>query len=167
MKLVMHDLSEADFKQTGFSINRETTIISNNGKIHTCVGCYGCWIKTPGVCIIKDGYQNLGQLFSKSNDVIVISKCVYGGYSPFIKNIWDRSISYLLPYFIKKNNETHHTMRYGNAFNLTVHFYADSDICPNEKDTAQKLIKANCVSYGTTPQIYFYNSLEELKGKVL
>jgi multimeric flavodoxin WrbA len=167
MKLLMHDLFEPDFKRMSLSMNGETIIISNNERIHPCIGCYGCWIKTPGICLMKDGYQNVGQLFSKANDVVVISECVYGGYSPFIKNVWDRSISYLLPYFTKKGNETHHKMRYDSTFALSVHFYNDSGISPSEKDTAQKLIKANCVSFNTVPQIYFYNSIEELKGKVL
>jgi multimeric flavodoxin WrbA len=163
----MHDLSEMDFKQMAFSINDEITIVSNSRKINPCVGCYGCWIKTPGICMMKDGYQNFGQLFSKTNDVVVISECVYGGYSPFIKNVWDRSISYLLPYFTKKENETHHKMRYDSAFALSVHFYNDKGISPSEKDTAQKLIKANSISFDTAPQTYFYNSIEELKGKTL
>jgi multimeric flavodoxin WrbA len=166
MKLMMHDLSEADFKKMDFPLGRETTIISDRGKIHACIGCYGCWIKTPGVCAIKDGYQNLGQLFSKADDVIVISKCVYGSYSPFIKNVWDRSISYLLPYFMKKQGETYHKMRYTSRFNLAVHFYANS-INQDERDTAQRLIKANGISFGTVPQVYFYRSIDELRGKAL
>jgi multimeric flavodoxin WrbA len=170
MKLVIHDLSVSDFEKMAFPLDQGTTIIADNGNTRACIGCYGCWIKTPGVCVVKDGYQNLGQLFSKADDVIVISKCVYGGYSPFIKNVWDRSISYLLPYFIKKNGETHHKMRYNSTFNLAVHFYADSisrNISQDEQDTAQRLIKANCVSFGSVPQVHFYRSLDELKGKVL
>jgi hypothetical protein len=58
-------------------------------------------------------------------------------------------------------------MRYDNTFALTIHFYKDGGISPNEKDTAQKLIKANCVSFGAASQTYFYNSIEELRGKDL
>ena len=25
-----------------------------NKKLATCIGCFGCWIKTPGECILKD-----------------------------------------------------------------------------------------------------------------
>jgi multimeric flavodoxin WrbA len=162
----MHDLKETDFAKITASVNDETKIISDNGKIHHCIGCYGCWIKTPGICLFKDGYQNMGQLFSKCDKMTVISKCVYGGYSPFIKNVWDRSISYLLPYFIKKNNETHHKMRYDNELALIVHFYGDN-ISRNEIVTAEKLIKANCVSFSIIPEIHFHTGIEEMRGNII
>jgi multimeric flavodoxin WrbA len=161
----MHDLSESQFKQIVPSINQETTVIADNGKIRACIGCYGCWLKTPGVCVLKDGYQNFGQLYAKTNEMIVISKCVYGSYSPFIKNVWDRSISYVLPYFVKINNETHHKLRYNNKFDLKVYFYGDTTEI--ERDTAQKLIKANCVSFGVNPLIHFHNTVEEMEGITL
>jgi multimeric flavodoxin WrbA len=164
MKLIMHDLPQSDFKKIIPSTDPDTTVIFDNGKIHACIGCFGCWIKTPGVCVIKDGYQNLGEMFSKSDEIIVISRCIYGTYSPFIKNIWDRSIAYLLPYFTKKNNETHHKMRYDHNFKLTVHFYGD-DLTRNEIDTAQKFVKANCVNFATVPEIYFHEAFEEIGGK--
>jgi hypothetical protein len=68
----------------------------------------------------------------------------------------------VLPYFVKINNETHHKLRYNNKFDLKVHFYG-SDITEIERDTAQELIKANCVSFG----VYFHNTVEELEGTTL
>jgi multimeric flavodoxin WrbA len=162
----MHDLPEMDFNGIISAIDKETIIVSDNGKIHHCIGCFGCWIKTPGVCIFQDGYQNMGQLFSKCDKITVISKCLYGGYSPFIKNVWDRSISYLLPYFTKKNNETHHKMRYNNEFKLFVHFYGNS-VSQNEISTAEKLVKANCVSFTSIPKIYFHKTIGEIRGNII
>jgi multimeric flavodoxin WrbA len=162
MNLIIHDLMETDFKTIVSLTDGDTTIISDDGNIHSCIGCYSCWIKTPGICIFKDAYRNLGQLFSKCSKIMVISKCEYGGYSPFVKNVWDRSISYLLPYFTKKNNETHHKMRYDNEFKLIVHFYGNN-ISQNETVTAEKLIKANCVSFAGVPEVYFHNSIAGIK----
>ncbi|MDR1877720.1 MAG: hypothetical protein LBQ84_08875 [Flavobacteriaceae bacterium] len=166
MNLIIHDLTETDFREIVPLINEETTVISDNGTIHFCIGCFDCWIKTPGVCIFKDTYKDLGQLFSKCSKIIVISKCEYGGYSPFVKNVWDRSISYLLPYFTKKNNETHHKMRYDNKFTLVVHFYGNN-ISQNELVTAEKLIKANCVNFTGIPEIHFHNSIAEIKENII
>ena len=70
-------------------------IISDTGTIRHCVGCFGCWIKTPGKCVLKDGYDNLGELLSKSEKLTIISRCFYGCYSPFVKNVLDSSISYI------------------------------------------------------------------------
>jgi multimeric flavodoxin WrbA len=166
-KLIIHDMSEPDFLKVVPVVEQDTIVISNAGNIRACIGCYGCWIKTPGVCIIKDDYQNIGRLFSQTDELIVISRCFYGSYSPFVKNIWDRSISYLLPYFVKSNDETHHKRRYTNTFNLRVHFYGNG-ITIDEKMTAEKFIKANNISYCTNnPQVFFYNNIQEMEGKIV
>jgi len=159
MNILIHDLK--DFNETVLVNQKETVIISDNGKIHPCICCFGCWIKTPGQCVIKDGYDNMGELMSKSSRVIIISQCLYGGYSPFVKNVIDKSISYLLPYFKMKSGETHHKRRYDNNSDLTVYFYGE--ITESEKETARKLIKANGINMYMKTEVHFYTSYKEIK----
>ncbi len=164
MKMIMHDLTQEEFSNLGPLTAADNIVISDNGTIRPCIGCFGCWIKTPGVCVIKDDYQSIGELMSKCDELIIINRCVYGSYSPFIRNALDRSISYLLPYFMQKNGETHHQSRYSNHFRLTVHFYGD-DITKAEEKTARALVKANAVNYSSKEdQVYFHQSLESIKG---
>ena len=163
MKLLIHDLETSNESILLNNSGDDTTVISDNGKIKPCICCYGCWVKTPGQCVIKDGYDNMGILFSKCNQVIVVSQCFYGGYSPFVKNVIDRSAcTYLLPYFKTRNGETHHPKRYKNAITLSVHFYGK--ISEIEKETARKLIKANEINLFKESTVSFYNSFEEIKG---
>lgn len=98
MNVIIHDLNNEQFELLFPELNNNSHIIFDNGTIKSCIGCFGCWIKTPGKCVIKDGYDNIGELFSKADKVIVISKCFYGGFSPFVKNVLDRSIAYMLPF---------------------------------------------------------------------
>jgi hypothetical protein len=56
-------------------------------------------------------------------------------------------------------------MRYSNNFKLTVHFYG-ADITENERNTAEKLVKANAINYLAASQIYFHKSPDELMGKL-
>ena len=98
MNLVIHDLDEKGWNR----IASEYTgweVVSDNGKIKPCTGCFGCWLKEPGQCVIKDGYDRMGALIHKADSVIVISRYTYGGFSSFIKNVFDRSIGWVLPYF--------------------------------------------------------------------
>lgn len=166
MKIIIHDLEQQEFAaQTSLS-DSDNIVISDNGTIRECIGCFGCWIKTPGICVIRDDYQNLGQLMSQCDEIIIISKCVYGSYSPFIRNVFDRSISYLLPYFAVRNGEAHHKIRYKNNLALTVHFYG-SGITKAEKETANALVAANALNYCCTQsKINFHDDLKEL-GEVL
>ncbi len=108
MKIIVHDLNPQEFAALHKDEKPDTVVIADNGNIRHCIGCFGCWVKTPGKCVLKDGYNNLGELLAKCRELVVISRCVYGSYSPFVRNVLDRSISFLLPYFVTKNDETHH-----------------------------------------------------------
>lgn len=162
MNLLIHDLDSKQFQMLFPNRNKNTRIISDTGSIRSCIGCFGCWIKTPGKCVIKDGYDHMGEVLSQADHVVIISKCCYGGYSPFVKTVLDRSISYLLPFFKIKNNETHHRPRYKNRFQFSVYFYGEH-ITPQEMETAQKLIKANSINFHVSKyRVSFYTSFEQL-----
>lgn len=62
MTLVIHDLSKEEAAAFDFKGSR---VISDNGRIRNCIGCFGCWVKTPGQCVIHDGYENVGSELSK------------------------------------------------------------------------------------------------------
>jgi len=157
--ILIHDRKEIDSINIQKDNDKETLIISDNGKIHPCICCFGCWTKTPGKCVINDGYDNMGVLLSRCNHLIIISQCLYGSYSPYVKNVLDRSVCpYQLPYFINKNGETRHSKRYKNNITLSAHFYGD--ITADEKDTAKKLVN-KLLFYKT--DAYFYNSFEEIE----
>lgn len=167
MKLLIFDVNKDDFEKKYPIIQDDFVIISDNGKIKNCIGCFSCWLKTSGVCILKDSYENIGELLSKSDEMLIISKCCYGTYSPFVKNVWDRSLSYLLPYFEKKNNETHHKPRYKNQFKLKVYFYGD-DITEYEKSNATDLVNANRINFNITDSsVSFFSSFDELCKEVV
>lgn len=163
MKIIVHDLQEQEFAGLYDNQNADITVISDNGTIRNCIGCFGCWTRTPGVCVLKDGYHNMGELLSKCHELTIISKCMYGSYSPFILNVLNRSISYVLPYFVTKNGETHHRNRYDHKFALSVHFYGD-DITETEMQTARTLVEANSVNlYSIENKVFFHNSLHAVK----
>jgi multimeric flavodoxin WrbA len=165
MNVLIHDQKDFNKEFLLKEIQNNTTVISDNGTIKPCICCFNCWIKTPGKCIINDGYNNMGHLLSQCNHLIVVSQCFYGGYSPFVQNVLNRSVPYLLPYFKTKNDETHHKNRYDNNFILTVYFYGG--ITEKEKSTARKLVQANSINfYVKETETYFYNTIKDVWGNV-
>lgn len=145
MKLLIHDLKEQTFQSIFPEPMKDVRVISDDGTIRPCIGCFGCWVKTPGQCILSDSYSHMGEYLAMSDEVILISRCTYGGFSPFVKNVLDRSISYIHPYFEIRNGEMHHKHRYDHRFDLKVWFYGD-DTTEAEKETAKKLVKANSIN---------------------
>lgn len=167
MKLLIHDLKDEEAKEIFPSVLEDIKIISDDGTIHTCIGCFGCWVKTPAACIIRDKYGDMGEYLSKCQELIIVSKCFYGGFSPFIKNVMDRSISYIHPYFIIRNGEMHHRKRYDTHFNLKVFFYGEN-ITEDERKIAEKLIKANSINLDCVDnEIIFAQNIKEIKGEIL
>ena len=166
MKVIIHDLTDLQFQRVFPKITEDTQIISNNGYIKNCVGCFGCWIKTPGQCVLKDGYENMVSTLSQADTVTIISKCYYGGYSPFVKNVLERSIPFLLPFFKMIDNETHHKPRYKRSFQLFVYFYG-KHITQSERDTAKNMIERNSINFNVSEyDVTFFKSIEQLCEKI-
>ncbi len=164
MKLIIHDLD----KNLNSNIlkwlnlnNKQTKIICENDKIHHCIGCFGCWIKTPGQCVLKDSFNNMGELMAGSNELIIISKCKYGTYSPFVRNILDRCLPYIHPDFTKRNGEIHHKARYKNKLLTNVYFYGAKTI--EETETAKAIVRANTINFnGIVSSIEFFDKWEDI-----
>lgn len=135
MKLYICDTPDIELP-----LSPQDKLIVPNEKLCACTGCFGCWLKTPGKCVIKDGFDGLGGIWGKCDEAIIISRCVYGGFSPFVKNIFDRSISYVHPDFRCRNGEMHHRRRYENVIECSVHFYGDTT--ERERETARKVVSA-------------------------
>lgn len=159
MKLIITDLENFNIPIKG-----EYKLIKPQGDIRHCIGCFGCWVKTPGQCVIHDGYENTGADMGKCSELILISKCCYGSVSPFVKNVQDRAISYIHPDFVIRKGEMHHKRRYNNVISLSAYFYGEN-ITDAEKETARNILQANADNYdGLVKDVRFYNTIEELEG---
>lgn len=97
----------------GFRIEQKSI---EKGELHFCVGCYGCWTKKPGECVISDSMAQINRTFNSSDVVVYLSPIVFGQYSPNIKNAIDRWLPNVLPLFVgKPDGTTGHPPRYPSA----------------------------------------------------
>lgn len=162
-QLVIYDLPTEIMERKSFS--NPTVLVNANLINQYCIGCFGCWLKTPGTCVIQDDFQNMGKKLSEVDELVIISKAAFGSYSSAVKNVLDRSISYVLPFFEIRNGEMHHGERYHNALKVTAVFYAD--MTDAEKNTARNLVKANAVNLNAKfGEIYFVDKMEDVLGVV-
>lgn len=117
-----------------------------NAEIKKCIGCFNCWLKTPGVCIYNDVTRDICKDDIGSDIYILLSEIKYGGYSEQIKRVLDRSICTNLPFFKDVNGEMHHTPRYDKYPQLVFVGYG-SDITNEEEKTFQELNQANAINF--------------------
>lgn len=83
-----------------------------NMDINYCTGCWGCWVKTPGQCVINDDSNIVCQETINSDLVIFASPVIMGFISATLKKTMDRMIPLLHPYIEFVEKECHHRKRY-------------------------------------------------------
>lgn len=145
MRVILHDLTEKMWEKLHMELKEGDEVVSGSGKEKFCTGCFGCWLKTPGRCVIPDAFQCMGEKLAKAEELIIISRCSFGSYSSAVKNILDRSISYISPFFVIRKGEMHHKPRYKNSLTVSALFYGP-DITDDEKETARRLVEANALN---------------------
>lgn len=80
-------------------------------KISNCIGCFGCWTKTPGKCVIRDDATKVYPYIAQSDSVIYISHIKYGSYDYIMKNMLERAIPIQQAFIRIHEGETHHLQR--------------------------------------------------------
>lgn len=86
--------------------------------IADCVGCFGCYIKTPGECVIDDASRGITKKLAHADLKVFLTPIVFGGYSYELKKAVDRQIDTVAPFFTKIRGETHHVQRYERNGNI-------------------------------------------------
>ncbi len=162
--MIIHDSIDNNFNEKIKEKYPESVVFSPEKAIKPCIGCLGCWLKTPGQCVLNDDFSHMGKEIAECTDLIFISECTYGGFSPFVKNVIDRSISYMLPLFRKKGKYSYHHRRYSNKIKYYAYFYSAS-LTQTEKNTALELCQANaslfdCMSY----DVEFFDDIYKIVG---
>ena len=106
MKLLMTDRPvSAALPQDAAAVDLSALRIAN------CVGCFGCWTKTPGRCVIRDDAARVYPLIARSEQVLYVSRVKYGSYAPVMKTMLERAIPIQQAFIRIHHGETHHIQR--------------------------------------------------------
>ena len=83
--------------------------------IQSCRGCWGCWVKTPGRCVIQDDMEGVLTAVGQADWLILASPLPMGFVSARLKRCMDRLIPLVHPYIEIEGGECHHRPRYAKA----------------------------------------------------
>ncbi len=81
-------------------------------ELDSCRGCFGCWVKTPGECVIKDDAIDLLRKQVTSDLVVDLTEVLFGSPSYHTKLFMERGLGSALPFMIKRKGMTQHPLRY-------------------------------------------------------
>lgn len=81
-----------------------------------CVGCNACWLVTPGVCAIKDGYEGLLKAYLHYDAVLFLSGTALNFVDYRMKHLIDRLLPLVTMYIRMKDGQCRHVPRYDKKF---------------------------------------------------
>ena len=161
MKVIIHDLREGEALFLGKS-DKDSVVIHANNQYAPCCGCFKCWLKNAGFCIMKDSLQHIGALIGQSDPLIIVSQCCYGGYSSPVKAILDRAIGGSLPFFTWRGGQTHDISRHPHRKLLRGYFYGE---CTKfEQEIAKEVVERNRLNLDyEEADVVFFKNIEQIK----
>ena len=80
-------------------------------RIAPCVGCFGCWTRTPGRCVIRDDAVQVYPKIAAARRVLYVSRLFCGGYDLPMKIMLERAIPIQQAFIRLVDGETHHFQR--------------------------------------------------------
>ena len=163
MKLLVSDIALSNINEL---INNDITYIDlTMNTINNCIGCFSCWVKTPGKCIIRDDAVKIYPLLAQSDNLIYVSKIKYGGYDSIMKTYLERTIPIQQAFIRLYHNETHHIQRNVNYKKATIIAYGDiSDL---DKKLFEKLISRNAFNMNFESYNIIFTNKDNLEKEVL
>jgi multimeric flavodoxin WrbA len=101
----------------------------------------------------------MGALIHHADEVLVISKYTYGGLSSFVKNIFDRSIGWVSPYFEVYEGEMHHKKRYPEDKPMSFVFRG-AGLTEEDQAKARGYVEAACRNFHAKIKSITFETLE-------
>lgn len=141
-KILLHDLTPQQEASLVSTLGSDWVIIQANQKAARCVGCFRCWLKTPGVCTFADELEHVGATILSCQQLVIVSQMLYGGVSVPIKRVIDRCIPGITPFFKKRQGRLHHLQRYQSQMAIHAIFYQTHNNCKQEIDHSLQYIQA-------------------------
>jgi multimeric flavodoxin WrbA len=132
--------------------------------IRSCIGCWDCWWKTPGLCRHTDDMSVVLKAIINSDLIIYASPLIIGMYSALLKKFHDRTVPLVHPYVEIKNGENHHKKRYPK--------YPKMGVIIDENDASQEEISNvkyifNRIAINFHSEVQFFYSVQQANEKTV
>ena len=112
---------------------------------------------------MKDKLRQVCRLIGGADELVIVTKNLYGGYSAAVKNVLDRSIGTSTPLSTYRGRQMHHTLRYGKHDLWKVIVYGEAS--GPEMATFRSMAERNAVNDGyERSEVIFLKDLAELEA---
>ncbi len=126
-------------------------IQAGNMQIGPCIGCNACWLKTPGICAVKDDYEQILQAYLQYDTTVYIAGTALGFIDHRAKNIVDRILPLATMYTCIVDGQMRHVPRYSKKFRFGLVYAGAADQAYLEHWMERFALNMHGVSLGVFP----------------
>ena len=107
---------------------REVHVIQTYEKnLRPCIGCNACWLVTPGICSIRDGYEELLKAYLAHDATVFLSGTALNFVDHRMKNVIDRTLPLATMYTHIVDGQFRHVPRYDKKFRFGLLYSGSAD----------------------------------------
>ena len=153
MTIILNTIEEkAVLEQISNLIKDDDTEIVNTSdmKIAHCMGCNQCWLKTPGVCAIKDDYESILKKLVQADNLWLVSDTRFGFLDHKGKRMMDRIMPMLNMTIGFRDGWMRHELRY-HALNIGLLYKGNAEQAMMEDWCKRTAANIGGHSLGTIP----------------
>jgi multimeric flavodoxin WrbA len=127
--------------------------------VKPCIGCWDCWVKTPGVCSLKDDVHKILTHINHNDLVVFAAPYAMGFMHSLAKTLQERMVPLLLPYSELIMGETRHTLRYGTTPELAFIYKGEADTDEEDVQINRDIFERFALNFRST--VIFYASTKK------
>ena len=126
--LVLNTLGKEALDKVNVLIkDKEVEVVDTSDmKIAHCMGCNQCWLKTPGICAIKDDYEKIIKKLVETENLWIVSDTRFGFLDYKGKRVMDRIMPMLNMTIGFRDGWMRHELRY-HALNIGLLYKGAAD----------------------------------------
>lgn len=133
------------------SSNNTVTILKlREMDIKYCIGCFNCWVKTPGECRAADDSRDVCREYINSDLVLFASPILMGFTSTLLKKAHEKLLPLLLPYLEFVQNESHHASRYEKYPRIGLLLEKEKDTDDEDLKIITDIYKRDAINFKTS-----------------
>lgn len=134
MRLLIVNTLPEDDAAAHSAIRKLTAAVPEHRVIHTdkmklspCIGCNACWLITPGVCAVKDGYEEILKAYLAYDATVFLCGTALGFVNHQMKNVIDRVLPLFDMYTCFCDGQMRHVARYEKSFRFGLLYSGEAD----------------------------------------
>lgn len=131
--LIVNTLPEDDpavpaaLEELGRGAEEVRAIQTYEKNIRPCIGCNACWLVTPGICSIRDGYEELLKAYLVYDAVVFLSGTALNFVDHRMKNVIDRILPLATMYIHIVDGQCRHVPRYDKKLRFGLLYSGSAD----------------------------------------